>query len=77
MKNIGKLNDIAPTVVFTWGKLDYLSQQIEIGKLLNKEKEAKENRVGLVVVAFMSCDLLIFPHTGRSKEWEGFSVSVE
>ncbi|USK82593.1 iron-hydroxamate ABC transporter substrate-binding protein [Peribacillus frigoritolerans] len=42
MKNIGKLNEIAPTVVFTWGKLDYLSQQIEIGKLLNKEKEAKE-----------------------------------
>ncbi|MED3987624.1 ABC transporter substrate-binding protein, partial [Peribacillus simplex] len=42
MKNIDKLNEIAPTVVFTWGKLDYLSQQIEIGKLLNKEKEAKE-----------------------------------
>ncbi|MGF7067390.1 iron complex transport system substrate-binding protein [Priestia megaterium] len=42
MKNIKKLNKIAPTVVFTWGKLDYLNQQIEIGKLLNKEKEAKE-----------------------------------
>ncbi|KKI91251.1 ABC transporter substrate-binding protein [Bacillus sp. SA1-12] len=42
MKNIDKLNKIAPTVVFTWGKLDYLTQQIEIGKLLNKENEAKE-----------------------------------
>ncbi|KAA0546285.1 iron-hydroxamate ABC transporter substrate-binding protein [Bacillus sp. BGMRC 2118] len=42
MKNIDKLNEIAPTVVYTWGKLDYLSQQIEIGKLLNKEKEATD-----------------------------------
>lgn len=42
MKNINKLNEIAPTVVYTWGKLDYLTQQEEIGKLLNKEKEAKE-----------------------------------
>ncbi|WP_285768437.1 iron-hydroxamate ABC transporter substrate-binding protein [Peribacillus sp. SI8-4] len=42
MKNIKKLNEIAPTVVFTWGKLDYLSQQVEIGKLLNKEKEATD-----------------------------------
>lgn len=42
MQNIDTLSEIAPTVVYTWGKLDYLSQQIEIGKLLNKEKEAKE-----------------------------------
>ncbi|WP_257348304.1 iron-hydroxamate ABC transporter substrate-binding protein [Pseudalkalibacillus decolorationis] len=42
MKNIDKLNKIAPTVVYSWGKLDYLTQQIEIGKLLNKEKEAEE-----------------------------------
>ncbi|ASS98562.1 MULTISPECIES: iron-hydroxamate ABC transporter substrate-binding protein [Geobacillus] len=41
-KNLDKLKKIAPTVVYTWGKLDYLSQQIEIGKLLNKEKEARE-----------------------------------
>jgi iron complex transport system substrate-binding protein len=41
-KNIDKLNDIAPTVAFTWGKLDYLTQQVEIGKLLNKEAEATE-----------------------------------
>ncbi|MBN8251625.1 iron-hydroxamate ABC transporter substrate-binding protein [Priestia flexa] len=40
MKNIKKLSQIAPTVAFTWGKLDYLSQQVEIGKLLNKEAEA-------------------------------------
>lgn len=40
-KNIDKLNKIAPTVAYTWGKLDYLSQQLEIGKLLNKEQEAQ------------------------------------
>lgn len=42
MKNLDKLNEIAPTVAYTWGKLDYLEQQIEIGKLLNKETEAKD-----------------------------------
>jgi iron complex transport system substrate-binding protein len=41
MKNTDKLNDIAPTITFTHGKLDYLSQYLEIGKLLNKEKEAQ------------------------------------
>ncbi|EHB67167.1 MULTISPECIES: iron-hydroxamate ABC transporter substrate-binding protein [Paenibacillus] len=41
MKNLDKLGQIAPTVAFTWGKLDYLSQQLEIGKLLNKEQEAQ------------------------------------
>ncbi|WP_438445707.1 iron-hydroxamate ABC transporter substrate-binding protein [Gorillibacterium sp. sgz5001074] len=40
-KNLDKLSKIAPTVVYTWGKLDYLEQQKEIGKLLNKEKEAQ------------------------------------
>jgi iron complex transport system substrate-binding protein len=42
VKNVDKLKEIAPTVTYTWGKLDYLSQHEEIGKLLNKEKEAKE-----------------------------------
>ncbi|MDY0395135.1 hypothetical protein RWE15_12785 [Virgibacillus halophilus] len=32
---------MAPTVTFTYGKIDYLQQHIEIGKLLNKEKEAE------------------------------------
>ncbi|PSL40134.1 iron complex transport system substrate-binding protein [Planomicrobium soli] len=41
INNIDKLNEIAPTVTFTYGKLDYLSQHLEIGKLLNKEKEAQ------------------------------------
>ncbi|MBB6671938.1 iron-hydroxamate ABC transporter substrate-binding protein [Cohnella nanjingensis] len=41
MKNFDKLSKIAPTVAYTWGKLDYLAQQLEIGKLLNKEKEAQ------------------------------------
>ncbi|XID91918.1 iron-hydroxamate ABC transporter substrate-binding protein [Paenibacillaceae bacterium WGS1546] len=40
-KNIDKLREIAPTVAYTWGKLDYLAQQLEIGKLLNKEREAQ------------------------------------
>ncbi|MGV3466727.1 MAG: iron-hydroxamate ABC transporter substrate-binding protein [Heyndrickxia sp.] len=39
-KNLDKLKKIAPTVTFTYGKVDYLTQHIEIGKLLNKEKEA-------------------------------------
>ncbi|MGD7007282.1 iron-hydroxamate ABC transporter substrate-binding protein [Metabacillus sp. 84] len=41
IKNADKLKEIAPTVTYTWGKLDYLSQHVEIGKLLNKEKEAQ------------------------------------
>ncbi|MFC0334869.1 iron-hydroxamate ABC transporter substrate-binding protein [Paenibacillus sepulcri] len=41
MKNIDELSKIAPTVAYTWGKLDYLAQQLAIGKLLNKEKEAQ------------------------------------
>ncbi|MDF2858802.1 MAG: transporter substrate-binding protein [Neobacillus sp.] len=40
IKNIDKLSKIAHTVTYTWGKVDYLTQHIEIGKLLNKEKEA-------------------------------------
>ncbi|MGO4886336.1 iron-hydroxamate ABC transporter substrate-binding protein [Anaerobacillus sp. MEB173] len=40
INNIDKLNEIAPTVTFTWGQVDYLTQHIEIGKLLNKEAEA-------------------------------------
>ncbi|MFC0522962.1 iron-hydroxamate ABC transporter substrate-binding protein [Pontibacillus salicampi] len=41
-KNVEKLKEIAPTVTFTYGKEDYLQQHIEIGKLLNKEEEAKK-----------------------------------
>jgi len=40
-KNVDRLNEIAPTITFTYGKLDYLSQHLEIGKLLNKEQEAQ------------------------------------
>lgn len=42
IKNIDKLKQIAPTVTFTYGKVDYLTQHVEIGKLLNKEKEAQD-----------------------------------
>lgn len=42
IKNIDKLSEIAPTVTYTWGKVDYLTQHIELGKLLNKEDEAKK-----------------------------------
>ncbi|MGI8314039.1 iron-hydroxamate ABC transporter substrate-binding protein [Halobacillus mangrovi] len=41
-KNVDKLKEIAPTVTYTYGKLDYLEQHIEIGKLVNKEEEAKQ-----------------------------------
>lgn len=41
VKNLDKLSEIAPTVTYTWGKVDYLTQHVEIGKLLNKEKEAQ------------------------------------
>src|SRR5690606_5287048 len=40
MKNQDKLKEIAPTVTYIYGKLCYLEQFIEIGKLLNKEEEA-------------------------------------
>jgi len=40
-KNIKKLSKIAPTVVYTYEKRDYLQQFIEIGKLVGKEKQAK------------------------------------
>ncbi|SFJ22590.1 iron complex transport system substrate-binding protein [Paenibacillus sp. UNC496MF] len=41
VKNLDKLKEIAPTVVFTYGKVDYLTQHVEIGKAVNKEKEAR------------------------------------
>ncbi|SDS00917.1 iron complex transport system substrate-binding protein [Paenibacillaceae bacterium GAS479] len=41
VKNLDKLQEIAPTVTYTYGKVDYLTQHLEIGKLLNKEKEAQ------------------------------------
>src|SRR5690625_506056 len=42
VNNLDKLEKIAPTVTYTWGKVDYLTQHIEIGKLLGKEEEAME-----------------------------------
>ncbi|MDO3411807.1 ABC transporter substrate-binding protein [Saccharibacillus sp. CPCC 101409] len=42
MKNLDQLSKIAPTVVYTWGKLNYLDQQAEVGKLLGKEAEARQ-----------------------------------
>lgn len=39
--NIDKLSKIAPTIAYTYGKVDYLTQFLEVGKLLNKEKEAQ------------------------------------
>lgn len=41
IKNVDKLKQIAPTVTFTYGKVDYLTQHLEVGKLLNKEQEAQ------------------------------------
>ncbi|MFC3039464.1 iron-hydroxamate ABC transporter substrate-binding protein [Virgibacillus xinjiangensis] len=42
IENADKLKEIAPTVLFTYGKNDYLEQHIEIGKVVNKEEEARE-----------------------------------
>ncbi|UOQ83406.1 iron-hydroxamate ABC transporter substrate-binding protein [Gracilibacillus salinarum] len=42
MKNIDKMKEIAPTIVSTWGSLNYLEQQVEVGKIINKEQEAKD-----------------------------------
>ncbi|THF75458.1 iron-hydroxamate ABC transporter substrate-binding protein [Cohnella fermenti] len=39
-QNLDKMRKIAPTVAYTYGKVDFKQQEIEIGKLLNKEKEA-------------------------------------
>lgn len=40
--NLEKLKQIAPTVTYTYNKVDYLTQHLEIGKLVNKEKEAQD-----------------------------------
>ncbi|MCK0469910.1 iron-hydroxamate ABC transporter substrate-binding protein [Halalkalibacter sp. APA_J-10(15)] len=39
--NLDRLEGIAPTVTYTYGQVDYLTQHLEIGKLLNKEAEAQ------------------------------------
>ncbi|MFJ7825647.1 iron-hydroxamate ABC transporter substrate-binding protein [Psychrobacillus sp. NPDC096623] len=41
VQNLDKIREIAPTVTYTYGKVDYLTQHLEIGKLLNKEQEAQ------------------------------------
>lgn len=40
-ENFEELSQIAPTVSFTYGRLNYLDTIIEYGKLVNKEEEAK------------------------------------
>lgn len=42
IENGDKLQEIAPTVLFTYGEYDYLQQHIELGKVLNKEQQATE-----------------------------------
>lgn len=42
IENADKLKEIAPTVLFTYGKNNYLEQHIEIGKVVNKEEEATQ-----------------------------------
>lgn len=41
VKNLDKLKEIAPTVTYTYGKVDYLQQHVELGKLVNKGDEAQ------------------------------------
>ncbi|MDI4643373.1 iron-hydroxamate ABC transporter substrate-binding protein [Cohnella hashimotonis] len=40
-KNLDKLKQIAPLVTYTYNKVDYLTQHLEIAKALNKEKEGQ------------------------------------
>ncbi|MFD2331778.1 iron-hydroxamate ABC transporter substrate-binding protein [Cohnella sp. GCM10020058] len=40
-KNLDKLKKIAPLVTYTYNKVDYLTQYLEIAKALNKEKEGQ------------------------------------
>lgn len=40
--NLDRMKKIAPTVTYTYNKVDYLTQHLEIGKLVNKEKEAQD-----------------------------------
>jgi iron complex transport system substrate-binding protein len=42
VKNLDKIREIAPTVTYTWGALDIFNMHIEVGKAVNKEKEARE-----------------------------------
>ncbi len=41
-ENFEELSQIAPTVSFTYGRLNYLDTIIEYGKMLNKEEKAKQ-----------------------------------
>lgn len=41
IQNKEKIEKIAPTVLFTYNAHDYLQQVIEVGKVVNKEKEAQ------------------------------------
>lgn len=39
--NLEKFKEIAPTITYTYNAFDYLSQHVEIGKLVGKEAEAE------------------------------------
>lgn len=41
IEDADKLQEIAPTVLYTYGAVDYIEQRIEIGKVVNKEKEMR------------------------------------
>ncbi|MFB9278098.1 ABC transporter substrate-binding protein [Cohnella cellulosilytica] len=40
MNHLDEMSEIAPTIIFTWG-MDYLDQQLEIGKLLGQEAQTQ------------------------------------
>lgn len=40
-KNLALFGKLAPTITLTYGKQDYLERFVEVGKILNKEEEAK------------------------------------
>lgn len=41
-KNVDKLKQIAPLVTYTYNKVDYLTQILEIGKAVNQEQKAAD-----------------------------------
>ncbi|MBJ6364308.1 iron-hydroxamate ABC transporter substrate-binding protein [Paenibacillus sp. GCM10012307] len=68
--NVDKLKQIASTVTYTYNKVNFLDQQIEVGKLLNKEKEARAWVEDFQARAKKAGEEI------RSKVGEGATVSV-
>lgn len=69
-ENFEELSQIAPTVSFTYGRLNYLDTIIEYGKMLNKEEKARAWVESYQARAKEAGDLI------KSKYGEDVSISV-